>query len=78
MGYYSVLTTKTKGAWVKQYRKAMNAMRKKGYRNLDEFADKDPVNCGKLLQAADALGAGVDPALAKKCGLRWYMEEGEI
>ena len=77
MGYYTVITAKPRSEWVKQAKRGAKIMKQRRYKSLDEFAEKDRLNCQKMLQAFDALGMTVDEKLAKKCGLvRYIKEEG--
>lgn len=78
LGVYAIFTTKTKAEWLAQAKAANEMMYQAGCKNLDEFAEKDPANCGKLLQAMDALGVGVDEKLMKKCGMKRHMTEEEM
>jgi hypothetical protein len=74
---YSIITTKPRSEWLKQAKDASNIMEAKGYKNLDEFAEKDKDSCAKMLQAFDALGFDVDQKLAVKCGLTRYVKRLE-
>jgi precorrin-6x reductase len=78
MGYYNIITAKPRSEWIIRMREGHKVMETAGYKNLNEFADKDPANCARFLQACNALGAKIDPALAKKCGLREYKTEDEM
>jgi hypothetical protein len=78
MGFYTIMTTKPRSEWVRQANEGMGVMQSKGYKNIEEFAEKDKENCSKMLQAFDALGASVDEKLAKKCGLRRYVDERKL
>jgi hypothetical protein len=78
MGFYTFITAKPRSEWVRQADEGMEAMQRKGIKTLDEFAEKDKENCSKMLQAFDALGASVDEKLAKKCGLRRYVDERKL
>ena len=73
-----ILTTKTNGEWLQQAKDAMKVMVDAGYKNLNEFAEKDKENCSKLLQACDALGQSVEPVLFEKCGLKRVMSKEEF
>lgn len=78
MGYYGVITAKPRSEWMAQAHAANDVMQAKGYKDLNEFADRDSDNCRKLLQAMDALGYRVDPALVSKCGLKTHLTEEEV
>lgn len=78
MGYYTIITAKKKSDWIKQARDAIRVMQMKGYKNMNEFADKDKENCQKLVQAWDALGMKVEEQLVKRCGIKRYIDEKKL
>ena len=73
-----ITTTKTTKEWLDQAKEALQVMLEAGYKDLNEFAEKDKENCAKLLQAFDALGKSVEPVLLEKVGLKRVMSKEEF
>lgn len=57
---------KTREGWMGQAKEAQAVFEQSGCRDLKEFADKDPKNCGLLLQALEAMGCKIEESLKRK------------
>tara|TARA_Y100000310_G_scaffold247521_1_gene253123 strand:+ start:320 stop:601 length:282 start_codon:yes stop_codon:yes gene_type:complete len=64
-----VVIVKPREVWMQEARAGEKVMAEKGYKTLDEFADKDSHNCGLFLTAMLAMGVPVSKDLQRKVGM---------
>ena len=69
MSESEVVIAKPREVWMGEAKNGEKIMTEKGYTTLDEFADKDPKNCGIFLTAMMALGLKVSDDLQRKVGM---------